>query len=202
MKPSAPQAEPGTYPGFTIRVAKTDGVVLEALSDSNQYPSVNRHMVSMVQGTLLICESLSVPEALTKNRIPQIHRLLWQQLAQRDVRRSLPNSQSRPIKLTFPAEERKRIIDTSRQLRWAAGQVIVEALQAYCILAGTDGLLEHLPDIIRLSRANRSLLGESEPESAGFILGCLNLGLGQISRPKLDSGPVEPPQMEVDLDLL
>jgi hypothetical protein len=201
MKPREKTSESSSHPGFPIRLRKTHIAVLEGLAASGHNVTVNRYTAESVVTVLNICESWSVSPDLQKKQIPQLNRLLWRQLAHEDVRKSVPSTLSKPIKLTLPHAERQRIENISRLLRWSTGQVIVEAIQAYAQLAAGEEIIYDLPDIIRLYFGNRIFLAESEPVTVEVVRGRLNLALGRITRPSMDSAPTQPEPMTTDIDI-
>lgn len=204
MKSRTPHS-PSSQRGFTVRFAADDMAVLEQLSELVSNGTVNRLLVLVVLEILHLCQSspFSLPpnSALRKLLSHSQYKAQWRQLAERDLRRTLPNSASKPIKLTFPDLERQRLGNLSRQLEWAGGQIILSALQAFCAFAGAERPLEDLPAIIQLSRGGRLLMGGSPPESGEMILACLNIELGLVTRPRLDppEAPEQPMEIEVDL---
>ena len=173
--------------GVTVRFANNDIDAQEALSKVVSSGSVNRLGVIMTLEIIHLCQALpfALPEnsALIKLTSHSDKKVLWREIAQRDVRRTLPNAESKPVKLTFTALERQRLLNLSRQLEWAAGQIVLAAIQAFCTFAGAERPIEELPAMIRLARGSRILTGGALPETEKEILDYLNNQLRPLAKP-------------------
>lgn len=229
------RSESGTYPGFSVRLAynnpriKDDSVhddlaKLKILALLEGFRTPNRLIVkvaleiaSLIDGKRL---SFSTDNLLLRARKEESAKI-WRELASQDVRRSLPNSCTYPVKLSFLPAGRKDLNDLSCRLRWAEGQILMEALHAFAVLASAKDPFEsvdQLPDLLRLGLAERSFhkLGEltakeiHEGISDGNILipvnvlSAINVGLSLVLRPKIERVPnqIEEPMDSSSLNLI
>jgi len=201
MKPRT-GTELGHPKGFTVRLSEEDIDIFKLLAKKEKQESTNQLLAQMCVQVMAMCQ---VPFALSDEsllvKLSPTSKKLWLRLANSDVRRTLPNKKTLPIRITFPETKRKDLRRLAQRLRWAEGQLILECLHAFCQLAAASEAIASLPDVIDLARGRSFFSGPevtgeeakdktrdtAAVESINHVLKNLNIALGHIAGRQLES---------------
>ena len=201
-----PKPEPTLTQPTSVRLVKSDLRILRSLGRSLGVPSVNRFVVYIVLEVLHLCASppfsLSRYRRLLRSKISRDDQATWHRLAGDNILRTLPNPKTQPIRISFPGKSRSQVASLGSELRWSEGQVILEALQTFCILAGGSEDSKSLPGIFRQAWMPRSYRGRTDEDSGSQVTGNLNRRLGLVRGASPLELTVKEQEMTVESGLL
>jgi hypothetical protein len=168
--------------GFNLRLGKKDLRAFEMMARKlGTDLTANRLLMESAVEMLVI--SSNPVEILGQGLLFTIRKskdvqLRLGEIAARDIRRNLRRAETEQVKLTFTPTGRRMLSDRSIQCRWAEGQVILEALQAFCLLASAQKPMVELPDLLRLGWAEKFWRNNGEIASPDVRIASLNGRLG------------------------
>jgi hypothetical protein len=168
MKPPT-NVKLGHPKGFTVRIATKDRDEFASLYGQYKCYSMNELMATMTGQIVDMCRSnpFVFPAKSLLAKVGKRSKASWLRLAKSDVRRTMTNDESVPVRITFPERRRQDLRALSQELRWAEGQLILESLDAFCQLAASRQQLSFLPPVIELSRGRAAYISPEEPEVLG-----------------------------------
>jgi hypothetical protein len=192
---------------LAVRLPVIEAECLRKANTTLKGPSFNRLHNDLTIETLRLVQANPFKFDVIRPRLllrlresPQV-RAIFEEMRQRDVRRSVPNTETMSVKLPLSFTERQRIHFMADQLRWTVAQVILEALQTASVLISATEAIRKLPPLFVQFRGSMTYEGAYEAESASRVLGEVNKGLGLLGNPNLSPAPkpLEPMISYVDL---
>ncbi len=183
-----PKPEPtsASNPPLSVRLVKSDVSALRTLAQSFGIRFVNRLVVFIVLDMLDLCAlpafSLEGYRNLLQEKISRDDRAMWYQLSCANILRTVANPKTQPIRLSFPGESRRKLEMLGREMHWSTGQVILEALQTFCVLAGGNENPK-LPGIFRQAWVPRQYRERTNETSGKMVASELNKSLGLVRQP-------------------
>ena len=182
-----PKPAPALTSPTSVRLVKSDLRVLRTLGKSLGIPSVNRLVVFIVLEILDLCAlppfSLDGYRSLLKEKISRDDRATWHELSCVNILRTVPNPKSQPIRVSFPGDSRGRLEILGREMHWSVGQVILEALQTFCILAGGGEDSKAVPGVFGQAWVPRQYRQRTGESSGQMVASELNKSLGLVHPP-------------------
>jgi hypothetical protein len=144
--------------------------------------------------------ALGEAKLLRKMRADSEVRKRLRYIAGLEITREVANADTKAIKLPCSGTDRDQIKRICHDLGWSVAHVVLEAVQTFLELGGTDKPLEKVPALIESYRGIWSFRGRFKDESASLVASKLNDELG--FKPPPLAAPKHVEQMVTYLELI